>query len=928
MDILKNSPKKKTKTFRKKKNITSENKILSNTIEMEKLNFEIDKTTNNEILTNMTYLEPIDEKKLSALIKSKDILQITTEWWRDMNWFDEEEKSNERNFLIKMQNKMVVKNDKYYLKVHNFSQLKYGRIYPSKGLSQSIMRREIRHFLCKDLYWDIDLINAHPVILYNLCQHYDINCCQLEGYVKQRDEVISDYWDAYAISRDETKKLHIGIINGLKKSTIKKDYGDEVWEQIRSYYEECDNIRKELKKIDKQKGDDSLYTLLTKKKPIWARDGAFISHYLQIWEQQILQVMVYFAIEKNIIEENESNIVCCHDGMMLLKSAFTEDYPIETFIEELNEHIKEIIGMDIKAKSKAFDEAKEIEDALKEQKIDWTEEYIDEFYEKYGVRRADIIDDDDDTLTDLFYRQLKEKYRFCNGSLYRLDNYGLFKNCSINSLTQDFMKYMSLFLENEDLKDEKFEMKQSEELIKFINEIQEVGGDDDHEKLIKKARKKCKGYYNSMWKDMQKINKKTKSIKRSKMKNSNGLSNLIKMLQVKYTDDEFEEILDNDKNLLGFENGLFDCKTCEFRSAKEGEYVHMSCGYDYYVDERVEECKKEIEKIVRDMFEKEEDAHTIWLLFARCLRGEANIEEICVFLLGGGSNGKGLLMQILEMAFGAYYGVLNPNYFFKERADGTRDPELYGMRRKRFINVAEPDKNKSMITDTFKSSTGNDPLTVRTNNQKKNIVFILSCLFIHANHVIKFKTDTGGNSVHRRIKALNLPYTFVKEDIYNNMNEKERKSMNAKKQDNSLKKKFADDDYKRAIMSILMDKFKKYNENGIVYSENVQKDTEDYIRKIAMDKEWFEANLKKGDHHILKRELLDHFNTEMGKKWGGAKFKEKLEEFGFKQMNCKGYKLSAFDKDGNLKEAPTKHKGICVCNVKFTGEVEQPPSYF
>ena len=96
-----------------------------------------------------------------------------------------------------------------------------------------------------------------------------------------------------------------------------------------------------------------------------------------------------------------------------------------------------------------------------------------------------------------------------------------------------------------------------------------------------------------------------------------------------------------------------------------------------------------------------------------------------------------------------------------------------------------------------------------------------------------------------------------------------------------------------------------------------------------MDKEWFDANLEhsKEDCNILKRDLLKHFNEEMGKKWGGAKFKEKLEEFGYTQKNTSGWKLSAFE-NGKLKpedERPDKQKGMCVCNVTFKGEYK--PEY-
>ena len=43
---------------------------------------------------------------------------------------------------------------------------------------------EIRGFLCDGTMTDIDIKNGQPIIIYWLCQKYDIDCPYLEKYVK------------------------------------------------------------------------------------------------------------------------------------------------------------------------------------------------------------------------------------------------------------------------------------------------------------------------------------------------------------------------------------------------------------------------------------------------------------------------------------------------------------------------------------------------------------------------------------------------------------------------------------------------------------------------------------------------------------------------------------------------------------------------
>ena len=45
----------------------------------------------------------------------------------------------------------------------------FERCDPAKSLGLHSIRREIRHILCEELYIDVDIENAHPQLLLQIC---------------------------------------------------------------------------------------------------------------------------------------------------------------------------------------------------------------------------------------------------------------------------------------------------------------------------------------------------------------------------------------------------------------------------------------------------------------------------------------------------------------------------------------------------------------------------------------------------------------------------------------------------------------------------------------------------------------------------------------------------------------------------------------
>ncbi len=70
-----------------------------------------------------------------------------------------------------------------------------GRVYPVDSLGLCQARREIRHTLSDGIYVDIDMVNAHPVILNQL---FKCSYTMLNDYVNDRDKYFGLLCDHYA----------------------------------------------------------------------------------------------------------------------------------------------------------------------------------------------------------------------------------------------------------------------------------------------------------------------------------------------------------------------------------------------------------------------------------------------------------------------------------------------------------------------------------------------------------------------------------------------------------------------------------------------------------------------------------------------------------------------------------------------------------
>lgn len=138
-----------------------------------------------------------------------------------------------------------------------------GRFYV-KNTGLQFLKKEIRETLCHKHHKDIDMVNAYPQLLYNLCVKNSWKADILKSYIDNRESKLKEIIDIVGCTRDEAKQsINILINNGELHN--KKFYNKDLWlqhfaqelffikDQIVTNYKEYANIaaKKEKKKENK-----------------------------------------------------------------------------------------------------------------------------------------------------------------------------------------------------------------------------------------------------------------------------------------------------------------------------------------------------------------------------------------------------------------------------------------------------------------------------------------------------------------------------------------------------------------------------------------------------------------------------------------------------------------------------------------------------
>ena len=189
----------------------------------------------------------------------------------------------------------------------------FGRYHARGGIGLANISRRVRHTICKEYYIDVDIKNAHPVLLSQYLTKNNFEHPKLQNYIEHREDVFSELMEILSIDRDDAKRRMLAIINGGMMTDVEFDKAPQ---EFVNFYNELFRIREfvnnneetlfsyvQTKKLKRFKKD---------KKPIWNVDGSVISHLMSKLENACLMEMKDFFTRAGFQVQ-----VLCFDGLMI-----------------------------------------------------------------------------------------------------------------------------------------------------------------------------------------------------------------------------------------------------------------------------------------------------------------------------------------------------------------------------------------------------------------------------------------------------------------------------------------------------------------------------------------------------------------------------------------------------------------------------------
>ena len=169
---------------------------------------------------------------------------------------------------------------------------------------------------------DIDIVNAHPVILNYICKKNNVDCNILKNYIENRELILSSFSE----NRKSVKELFLSILNG----GFKDIYSDnkQTNNYLKLFEQEIIRIQNYFYTIDKRYLDID-----------YDYKGKNLSRIILDIENQILQIMINYFSSKNV------NILTLeYDSLKI----YTDKSSKHFSINELELNIYKDIGINIK----------------------------------------------------------------------------------------------------------------------------------------------------------------------------------------------------------------------------------------------------------------------------------------------------------------------------------------------------------------------------------------------------------------------------------------------------------------------------------------------------------------------------------------------------------------------------------------------------
>lgn len=286
-------------------------------------------------------------------------------------------------------------------------------------------------------------------------------------------------------------------------------------------------------------------------------------------------------------------------------------------------------------------------------------------------------------------------------------------------------------------------------------------------------------------------------------------------------------VFDLNEDIFMFTNGCYDLNKDKFIYCNKNNtdyfrslYITLDCGYNY--EKATEEEIKFMNNLLDKILLNKEHKNKFLEIISTGLIAKL-IQKMHIFL-GGGGNGKSLIMEYVKQALGSYYVNGEVELIMtNSKATSTATASLHN---KRLCCFTEPDSGDRKISNShFKALIGEKEITGKLLYENTGIKNNNNTFIILTNDMPKFKTNVSNGEI-RRIDVVKFNATFT-----DNISLVDNKTVF--KADDSLGNTETQIKYRHAFFYILTQAYKEYKQRNFrsLTVDEFEKEKKSYIAK-------------------------------------------------------------------------------------------------
>lgn len=224
------------------------------------------------------------------------------------------------------------------------------------------------------------------------------------------------------------------------------------------------------------------------------------------------------------------------------------------------------------------------------------------------------------------------------------------------------------------------------------------------------VNQRCQAMYERLYWSVKDLPKATSFRKRViALGNQRTVKNLVEQLKlmVEVQESKFNAY----PHLLASNNGVINLRTGQLEEAKKNQYLTSYVNLDYNSDVP---APRRFIQFINEIFDGDEALiNYVHKMLGYCITGESK-EQALFWFNGRASNGKSLLVKVINSIFGDLCSTITSEALAKKGSQSEINTSLYQAKNARMVFSSENEADMSFNFSLIKQITGEDPIKVRT----------------------------------------------------------------------------------------------------------------------------------------------------------------------------------------------------------------------